>query len=189
MKKTIKTLIAMMTIFLLAACGNDNKTSTAQTEINDSLEILNTVWASYADDEKFAVAGGDYTEENQTMEGAGRFSLEDAEAIDSMLAFPKDSIDQIDDAASIMHMMNANTFTCGAYHVKDSRNIDELTSLIRDNIMNRQWVCGFPDKLVVVKLEDYIVAMFGKNEFVDTFQTKLADAYQGAEVVYDLAIE
>lgn len=153
-----------------------------------ALELLNTVWGSYGEDEKFAVAGGDMSEENMSMDGPGKFGLEDADAVDASLGFPAADVDKIDDAASIMHMMNANTFTCGAYHVKSAGDVDQVVADIKDNVMNRQWLCGFPDKLVVVTEGDCVIAFFGENEIADTFKTKLTAAYPNAQVVVDDAI-
>ena len=48
-----------------------------QTENKDALGMLNDIWASYTDDEKFPAAGGDMSEENMNMEGPGKYSVED----------------------------------------------------------------------------------------------------------------
>lgn len=37
--------------------------------------------------------------------------------------------------------------------------------------MGRQWMCGFPDKLVVISVDDYLVSVFGNEELVNTFKT------------------
>ena len=43
-------------------------------------------------------------------------------------------------------------------------------------VMSTQWMCGFPDKLVVASLDgNLIVACFGAEDLVDTFRDKLAD--------------
>lgn len=183
MKKLVTLFLSTMLVFSLASCGDsDNKT---QSSIGDSKEILITVWDSYSDDEKFPAAGGDMSEENMTMDGPGSFGLEDADTLDSMLGFPAGSADKLVDAASIMHMMNANTFTCGVYHVTNADDVSDLTTAIKDNILQRQWLCGFPDKLVIVTIDNYIVAFFGETEIVDTFQTKLTESYSSAQVVCD----
>ena len=84
-------------------------------------------------------------------------------------------------------MMNANTFTCGAYHLSDDVSAADVASSLRDNIMNRQWMCGFPDKLVVAEVGEYVVTVFGANELVDTFMTHLNGIY-GVSATYDEAI-
>ena len=105
-----------------------------------------------------------------------------------MLGFPAADADKLTDAASLSHMMNANTFTAGAFHVTNSSDVDTVVSDLKDNIMNRQWMCGFPDKLVVLTLGDYVVSCFGAEELVDEFSEKVTAAFSGASVVCDEAI-
>lgn len=180
----------------LVGCGKDNKddtgknqatteaTTEATVEITDSLEIFTTVWGTYGDDEKFAIAGGDYN--NSVMDAPGRFNVADAESLDAMLGVPADGATMIDDAASMMHMMNANTFTAGAYHVADLANQQAFCDSLKNNIMNRQWMCGFPDTLIVVTIGDsYVVSAFGNAEIIENFKTKLTAEYPVASVVYE----
>lgn len=188
MKKILVTFLAAMMAISLAACGDNSGNGAdsaggSTSSIKDPLELLTTVWTSYSDEELFPVAGGDMSEENSTMDAPGNFGIADVDALDSSLGFPTASADKIDSAASLMHMMNANTFTCGAYHVKSGENTSELSAALKENIQNRQWMCGFPDKLVVAVVDDYVVAFFGENEIVDTFKTKLQAAYGQAEFV------
>ncbi len=180
----------------LVGCGSDKKdetvnnqttteaTTEAAVEIADSLEIFTTVWATYGDDEKFSIAGGDYN--NSVMDAPGKFNVADTESLDAMLGVPVDSAAMIDDAASMMHMMNANTFTAGAYHVSDPASQQSFCDSLKDNIMNRQWMCGFPDTLIVVTVGDsYVVSAFGNAELIENFKTKLTTEYPVASVLYE----
>lgn len=164
---------------------NNESDNSGESSVKDPLELLTTVWNSYGDDDKFPVAGGDMSEENMTMDAPGKFGVADTEALDTTLGFPAASADKIDDAASLVHMMNANTFTCGVFHVKNAGDISDVSAAVKDNIMQRQWMCGFPDKLVIVKVDDYIVSFFGENEIIDTFKAKLTAAYTSAETICD----
>lgn len=179
MKKIFCLCAAVMTSMFLCACGTKDE----ESSVKDALEILQTVWNSYDEDEKFSAAGGDMTEENMATDAPGKFGTGDAEMLDYYLGFPKDSAEQVDNAASLMHMMNANTFTCGAFCIKDDGNITALTSALKDNIQKRQWMCGFPDKLVIVTQDNCIISFFGETETVGTFRQKLLDAYPQAQVV------
>lgn len=187
-------LTGFMMISILA-CGNQTNhptnESTEQTtnSIPDAVSLLTTVWNSYQEEEKFSVMGGDFSEENQNMNGPGTYGLEDGAALDSTLGFPADSIAKIDDAASLVHMMNANTFTCGAFHVIDSNDFDSTAASIKENILNRQWLCGFPDKLVIASVDNYIVSMFGDTQLIDTFKQKLTTAYSSVEIICEEAIQ
>lgn len=195
MKKILTTLLAVLMAAAMTACGSqatdsgdaangsDGQNSSETVSIADATELLNTVWDSYREEDKFPVVGGDASEEHVNMEGPGTYSLEDPAALDSALGFPAAAIEEIDGAASLVHMMNANTFTCGVYHVADSADVETVVSRIQDNIMARQWICGFPDQLIVATVEDYIVAFFGAADVTDTFQTYLTNAYPSAQVV------
>lgn len=188
-------LIALLTLVVVACgankpAGDDGASNNAidnkeELSITSALELLTTVWDSYSDDERFPAAGGDMSEENMAMDAPGKFGVEDAEALDVTLGFPVAAADRIDDAASLMHMLNANTFTCGVFHAKDTGDVAELSAAIKENIMQRQWLCGFPDKLMIVQAGDYIISFFGANETVDTFKTKLDAAYPFAETICD----
>ncbi len=153
-------------------------------DISDPVTLLNSVWALFAEDEKFAVTGGDFSSEELIQE-AGSFSLENPDSIDYVAGFPAAEIGNIDSAATLMHMMNQNTFTAGAYHVADGADIAALSKAIRNNIMERMWMCGFPDKLIVVNVGDYIVSAFGKNQPIDNFAAHLVEAYPTAKIVVD----
>lgn len=182
MKKTVALWAAVLTACILTGCAGapGGADSGQQDAPEDSLELLRTVWDSYEEDEKFAVAGGDYSEENQKMDEPGRFSVSDGELLDSALGFPQESVSEIDDAASLMHMMNANTFTCGVYRVKEEDGIAALSQTVKAHILKRQWVCGFPDKLKIMQVGQYLVVVFGNEEFVDTFGDRLMDLYANA---------
>ena len=194
MKKRLGIIgLAMMTMLAVAGCGEDKDTTTATTteatteaavEITDSLEIFTTVWGTYGDEEKFAIAGGDYN--NSVMDAPGAFNVSDVESLDAMLGVPADAASYVDDAASMMHMMNANTFTAGAYRVTDAANQQDFCEKLKDNIMNRQWMCGFPDTLIIVSIGDnYVVSAFGHAEIIDTFKTKLTAEYPMSKIVYE----
>lgn len=198
MKKFLSLLAAGVITFSFAACGSKDDSSKADSEsttaaeaevqIADPVVLLSDVWALYAEDEKFAVAGGDFNEENMNMEGPGRYGIADSEAIDASLGFPAASIDKIDDAASLMHMMNANTFTAGAYRVKDGEDVAAIAAAIKDNLSVRQWMCGIPEKMLITTTGNYIVAAFGAADIVDNFKTKLTTAYPTTEVAFEEAI-
>ena len=94
----------------------------------------------------------------------------------------------IDSAAALLHMMNMNTFTCGAYHTADAKNVSKLADDLRDAIQGKQWMCGFPDKLVIATMDKYVIGMYGDEELINTFRDKLLASYSAAAVVYDEAI-
>ena len=56
MKKIVSLALAMLLVLSLAACGGKNS---GTGDVSDALTLLNTVWATYSEEEKFPVTGGD----------------------------------------------------------------------------------------------------------------------------------
>lgn len=190
MKKIVSILLMAAMLLSFTACAQQPAGEEQDTvEISSALELLNSIWAGYADDEKFAAAGGDTSEENMTADAPGKFGVEDAEMLDSMLGLPASAAAKIDDAASLMHMMNANTFTCGAYHAVASNDVSAIADEIVNNIANRRWMCGFPEELMIITIGDYVVSAFGAKDLLDVFEAKALEAYSVAQITYREPIE
>lgn len=154
--------------------------------VNDALTILNAIWNTYSDEEKFPAAGGD---SEHAVDGApGSFDVSNADSLSYLLTFPADDASLIDSAASLVHMMNLNTFTCGAFHVADANNVARLADDLRTTIQAKRWMCGFPDKLVIVTVGQSVLSVYGNEELVNTFRDKLLTSYSAATAVYDEAI-
>jgi len=193
MKKKLAILLCSVLTLGLVGCGNANAGSQAPAEENgavetvdvaDATELLTNVWNSYDDADKFPIGGGDYN--NIVMDAPGKYDVSMVEDLDAVLGLPQSSASMIDDAASIMHMMNANTFTAGAYHVSDAANQKTVVDSLKDNIMNRQWMCGFPDTLIVASVGgEYVVSAFGNAEVIEKFKTNLQAQYDVTKIVYE----
>ena len=193
MKKGFAMLLALTLVLSLGACaktnGTPNTTAGSGSSIGSALELLNTVWDKIPEDQKFSAIGGDNTEENMTDGAPGVYGLDNADELDQQLGFPAASVDQLQNAASLIHMLNVNTFTCGAYQLKDESQAETLAGALRDNIQARRWMCGFPDKVVVISVEDCLVSVFGAEDLVNTFRDTLTETYAGAKILYDEPIQ
>ena len=50
--------------------------------------------------------------------------------------------------------------------------------------MNNQWMCGFPETLIIVTVgEDYVVSAFGNGQVIEAFKTAITTVYGDAAVV------
>ena len=189
MKKKIALLLLTVMAISLVACGekdtaNNNDAAKDGKQAESALDVLQSTWETYEDENKFAAAGGD--SQNMVMDEPGNFDAANTEELNAILGFPADAAGKIDDVASLMHMMNANTFTSGAYHVTNADDVQGVADALKESIMNRQWMCGFPETLIIVKVNDnYLVSAFGNGEIIETFKTKLTGVYADATVVYE----
>ena len=186
MKRTLSLMLALVMAVSLMACGKKDDGKNNADAPADSLALLTKVWDSYTDDEKFPAAGGDY--ETSVDDAPGAFDPSNADNLNFLLTVPTEDASLIDDAASLMHMMNANTFTCGAFHVADANNVARLADDLRTTIQAKRWMCGFPDKLVIVTVGQSVFSVYGNEELVNTFRDKLLASYSAATAVYDEAI-
>lgn len=116
--------------------------------VDDALTILNAIWNTYSDEEKFPAAGGD---SEHAVDGApGSFDASNADNLSYLLTFPADDL--------------------------------------RTTIQAKRWMCGFPDKLVIVTVGQSVLSVYGNEELVNTFRDKLLASYPTAAAVYDEAI-
>lgn len=179
MKKLFVMLLAGVMMFGCVACGTTGKgEQTAPVEVADANELLTKVWDSYGDDEKFFAMGGHF--EAPVDNAPGSYDITKVEDLMISFCIPSDAIAMIDDAATIMHAMNANNFSAAAYHVTDPANKQFIVEAIKDTTLNNQWMCGFPEKLkIMIVGDEYIVTAFGTLDSVETFATKVQLAYEG----------
>lgn len=153
---------------------------------NGALALLDAAWNTCGEEERFPAAGGDA--EHAVDSAPGSFDVANTDSLIYQLTFPEADVSLIDAAASLVHMMNMNTFTCGAFHVTDAGNVSKLADDLRDTIQSKRWMCGFPDKLVILTAGEYVVSLYGNEELVNTFSDALQSSNAELSIAYDEAI-
>lgn len=208
MKKRIVLLMTAAVLTMgMVACGKDgaadntenNSISTengtenhvsADTEngsanaadVSSAVDVLTNVWAVYSEDDKPIVFGGDA--ENAVDGAPGAYNIEDLDGIDSYFHITEEAVAMTDEAASAIHMMNANTFTSSVFHVTDKANVEAFASSVKESVLSTRWMCGFPEKLVIISVnENYVISAFGNGDMMELFAAKVAEVYGDAAVV------
>lgn len=164
---------------------SDETVSVELPEGNAATTVLRNTWAKYADDQKFFAMGGDY--DNLVDGNAGNVPAT-SEFLTGSLLVPADQAANVAEAGSLLHAMNVNTFTCGAYKLAEGADKTAFVTAIQTAIQGNQWICGFPETLLVVEADGIVVVAFGNGEVVSTFQTNLIAAYAEAEILVNEAI-
>lgn len=175
MKKIGVSLLAALMMVVCVACGKT--TGEGKAEIASCEALLNQVWDAFSANETFAVTGGD---SNNAVDGAaGAVDVANTDTFVYILHTPEGQIDQIDEAASLIHAMNTNTFTGAALHMKDAGNAEAFVETLKEEIQNTHWMCGFPDifKIFTVNQGEYVVYAFGSEDNVENFKTHLLEIY------------
>ncbi len=186
MKKILVAFLLVILSMAFIGCGKSNEENTSSEESTSSEEwvvfegntvsILTDVWNSYAEEEKFPVMGGDYT---TMVDGApGAVDITKTEDMTALLQIPAELAGQFDEAASLVHGMNLNTFTSAALHLADETDAEAFTSSLKDSILGTQWMCGCPDTLVIFTVHDeYVVYAFGNADAIENFKNKLTGVF------------
>ena len=156
MKKIFALILAvtmLLSTLALVGCGannaDDNASSEAVAEV-DVVDALKNIWDNYEDENKFAAMGGGMA--NPVTDGPGELSLDDTAEVNDKTGVPEDKITTIDKAATLVHMMNANTFSAAAVHAAEGVKAEDVATTIGDNlnqfqefvvVIHRQQTGGF----------------------------------------------
>ena len=184
MKKIITFMLAAAMIFSLAGCGSTKNENTESKEFASSEALLTSITETFKEDEQFPIGGGDF--DNQVMDKPGKFDVSKVDEMEAMLGLPAEQAEKIDGAASMVHMMNANTFTGAAYHLADGTKATEFAEAVKENIMKKQWLCGMPDQLVIIDGGNgYVITAFGAEDIVGMFKDHTLEVLNGAEILVE----
>ncbi len=194
MKKLVALLLMTAMMFTCVACGGNgedagNNGGETKVEITDATELLTKVWdeykASASEDVQFPIGGGDA--ENMSMDAPGKYDVSiegGAEGLTATYCVPADVIEKADSFATGIHMMMSNNFTTVALHVTDAANTETVVTSMKDATINNQWMCGMPEKLIIVTVgEDYVVSAYGLEALIDAYEAAITAVYGDAAVV------
>lgn len=187
MKKIISVMLVLAMALSLAACapsgsnettGPNETTTPAPAGPATALEVLETVWNAWDFEYKSYMMGAG------NVEGApGAVETTDTDTLQYLLYVPEANLADVQSAASVTHMMNANNFTAAAFLVKDA---SAFAATMKDTLMNNQWMCGFPETLMVYTLgNNCVIIAFGIEEDLSGYRTTLTGTYKDAVSVYD----
>ena len=196
MKKILALVLAMVMMLSVAACTANNNDDTQPVETTTApiettapavalspLEVLETVWGLFGEDEQFFVMGGDF--ENMVDGAPGTVGLATPDFLTGNLIVPAEQVANVTAAASLIHGMNANTFTAAAYTVAD---VQAFAAAMQTAIQGNHWMCGFPEKLLIASAGGNVVVAFGHTDAVGPFKAHLTEAFADAEILVDGAI-
>lgn len=137
--------------------------------------------------EKDEETGEEYSYELPKNE-PGAISPSDGETLEGMTLFPASSADQIGSAAVFFNMMNQNNGTFAAIELKDGADMQTFADMMRSRIRDNQWICGFPEHLVIMNVGDILIVSYGLESSQKAWRSAVAAVYENASVLYDEAL-
>lgn len=181
MKKLVSLLLALVMLASLAACSAPAEEEAATYE--DSLAVFTAIWDAFPEDQRFSAFGGNQNE-SAVMDAPGAFDLTDTDGLTRLLLVPETVQGKLISTASLVHMMNTNSFT-GAVLELSALDSSDTTALV-ETITGNHFMCGFPEKLVVMTLDHFVLYAYGGEQQVNAFRDAATSALEGEiSVVYD----
>ena len=156
------------------------------TASTTSAQILAKIWTQYGENERFACYGG--TVEHSVSDAPGDLDMQNTEEIITKYLLPADQLANVENGASLVHLMNSNIFTAAAFKLKDGTQAKTAAKALRDNIQKTRWLCGQPDHMLVAEVEGHLVMAFAEKGNMDTFRQKMKTAYAETSIIYDEAV-
>ena len=191
MKKVVLLGLVGFVLASFVACGTVNAgknptESSQQTEetesefyieIADATEILTKTWNAYTEEERFDIMGGHFGSAN--LEAPAKFDLTQVTDLVQMYCVPVGQIACVDDAATMIDFYNSGRFTAGAYHINDIEAVQGFIDEMKTQVLENQWHGEIPEKLLIIQVdEQYVVTVYGRENLVDEFKSKIESIYQ-----------
>lgn len=152
-----------------------------------TVQILADIWAKIPEEKRFAAYGG--TVENAVMDAPGALDMNNTEELSAAYLIPNAQLSNIDEGASLVHMMNSNIFTAISVHLTDGAQVEAFYTAWRDAVQGNRWICGQPDKLMFAQIDEaYLIMAFGSTDAMSAFSTALSAAYGNAQVLYNESV-
>ena len=153
-------------------------------------EVLSPIFDVPAEDVKDNFVGGYFSEDESTskMGEAGRtpVDVEDAAlTFKSVSLISDDAFAKIDDAAVFHHMMNMNNLAVASMRVANAADVEAVSNAMKESIGNNQWICGFPERYLVITVDNFVISAYGNTDMVNAVKTAVTETYDNAVVVCD----
>ena len=193
-KLTGLLLAGVTAMSLFAGCGKQNAAPSATETIEtteapapqyaSSLELLDAVWNAFPEDARFPAGGGD---EAHDTNGPGAFDVKAyGETFQYLILLDDGLMDKLTgDAATLMHMMNTNTFCSAMAKLTDSSKAAEFAEAYKTAIQDQRWMCGFPDTVIVISVGDYVIMAYGHADIIENVKTACLAADSSAKLLIE----
>ena len=191
MRKAVLLFLSVMMVSVLSGCGGQKDSQAEQgggeSRYAEALDVLNEVIKVYGEDELFSMYGGD--QENAVMDAPGKFDVSKTDELENVYGLPADQSANIEDAASMVHMMNGNVFTGAAYRLKDNADKNAFAQAVQSALLKKQWLCGQPDTLAVLEADGtYVITAYGEAGVMETFRSYAQSVFQDVKVLTEVPI-
>ena len=141
-----------------------------------AVAALSSVWNEVVADEALIAAFGAASADEVAgyFMAPAAFDMSDMETVAATLQISADTAASVEEAAFVMHMMNANNLTAAAYALAEGTDAAAFADAVKADIAAAQWMCGFPEQLIIAEADGVVIAAFGGADVINAFNTVLA---------------
>jgi hypothetical protein len=134
--------------------------------------------------EKDEETGEEYSYEVPKNE-PGEVSVSEGDELESQTLFPASSADKLSGAAVFFNLMNQNNGTFAAFEVKNESDIQGLADMMKNKVKNNQWICGFPERYLIMRVGNIMIFSYGLDSSLSAFKGAVTVMHTNAAVLYD----
>lgn len=192
MAKTMrKTLAIMFTVVIFVSffgCGKKDdkeKKPSAGPAFENANALYTELWKTFPEEEKFFAVGGD--EENRVENGPGSYDIQKYPEDYVYITLVNEDLMKLieNDASTMQFMMNSNSFSSSCVKLKKTEDAAAFSKEYKDAVLGNQWMCGFPDRVMVIGIDDYLFAAYGIDDFMEPFKRNVLAFSNDAEILID----
>ena len=183
-------LTGLLCLGLFAGCGGNtapttpSDTTQGSTQYASALDLLTAIASGMT--EEFPAAGGD---EAHDTEGAGAYDIGTyGESFQYQILVDQALMDMVKpQAATLMHMMNTNTFCSAVMELQDGKDAETFAKDYQTLVQSNHWMCGFPDTMLVLRQGSYLITAYGADDLIQDFKNSALAL--GAELLVEAPAE
>lgn len=191
MKKTILLVLVLAALVSLAACsGKEQKPPKPDgngngSKYTDANDLYAKLWNTFSEEERFYAIGGD--EENRTENGPGKYDISKYkdDYVYRTLVSPQLLPLIENEASTLQFMMNTNSFSSTCIKLKKNSDADTFAEGFKKTVLENEWMCGFPDRVTVVQIDEYLIAAYGIDDFMDAFKKNVQSFSSETTILVD----
>ena len=220
MKKLIALMMALAIVASFTACGGKNEPVDTQNTTNTTvpeesisieeniggtlantgdyqpqissdstaLDLLDPIWMGLGGEHQPASYGGHFSEEYSS--GPATYDLTYADELAGVLMLPTDKMDSVEDAATVVHLLNANSMTAGVVKLKEGTDVKAFADAVADRISNNQWMCGFPEWMAVVQINDnFLFIGYGLYDMINPMVVNMDSSWNAKQLYNRTLVE
>ena len=107
-----------------------------------------------------------------------------------VLMLPTDKMDSVEDAATVVHLLNANSMTAGVVKLKEGTDVKAFADAVADRISNNQWMCGFPEWMAVVQINDnFLFIGYGLYDMINPMVVNMDSSWNAKQLYNRTLVE